>query len=163
MLIQSERPFCCLCKRRFGALRHRLFADDAHVEVEITRDICQRIVASYCNPNKQAGRTQLAALIKAIAANVPAVLSEVVSLGRTLNRWATDILAYLIGSKRQTGLPRPSTADWNTYAVQYSGSGAWPTTDPEHSWEQADSGPGYPKPDGLLNLGRFTAVCQFCD
>ena len=50
----------------------------------------------------------MARLIASISHNVPAALSEVVTLGRTLTKRAGDILAYF---------DRPGTSNWPTEAI----------------------------------------------
>jgi transposase len=48
-----------------------VFADEAHVEVEATWGIYQRIVAAYRNPDRATGKTELKKIITAISAAVP--------------------------------------------------------------------------------------------
>jgi transposase len=72
----------------------RLFADDAHVEVEATWGVYQRMVEAYREPDRAKGRALMAAVIDSISAGVPRALAEVVTLGRTLNRRSADVLAY---------------------------------------------------------------------
>jgi len=77
--------------------RHRLsavFTHEAHVEVEATWGIYQRIVAAYRNPDRAAAKTELTNVIATISAAVPTELTELITLGRTLKRRATDVLAY---------------------------------------------------------------------
>lgn len=71
-----------------------LFADDDHVHVEATWSIYQRLVAAYREPNNRKGKTMMRSLIDSISTGVPAGLTEVRQLGRTLKRRAADILAY---------------------------------------------------------------------
>ncbi|WP_092613847.1 ISL3 family transposase [Raineyella antarctica] len=71
-----------------------VFADDAHVEVEATWAVYQRIIAAYRQPSRAEGKQQMAALIEAISTGVPKVLGEVITLGRTLKRRRDDILAF---------------------------------------------------------------------
>jgi len=85
-----------------------LFADDRHVEVEATWGIYQRMVAAYREPNKAAGRRMLQAVIDALRHGVPAALIELITLGRTLNRRAADILAFF---------DRPGTSNGPTEAI----------------------------------------------
>lgn len=77
--------------------RHRLdtvFADEAHLAVEVTWAIYQDIVAAYRNPDRRAAKAALSKTIASLRRGVPAALSELVRLGRTLNRRAGDVLAY---------------------------------------------------------------------
>ena len=71
-----------------------LFADDAHVEVEATWGIYQRMIAAYRHPDRTKGRELMTKLIESVSQAVPAVLSEVITLGRTLKKRAADVLAY---------------------------------------------------------------------
>lgn len=70
------------------------FAIDEHVEVETTWAVYQRIVSAYRDPDRAAGRRELAAVIDSLHRGVPTALTELRRLGRTLNRRASDILAY---------------------------------------------------------------------
>jgi transposase len=71
-----------------------LFASDEHVEVEATWGIYQRMITAYREPDRTRGRELMNKLIKSVSHAVPAALTEVITLGRTLNKRATDILAY---------------------------------------------------------------------
>ncbi len=85
-----------------------LFAADEHVEVEATWGIYQRMVGAYRDPNPQHGRELMTALIDAVSSAVPAALSEVAKLGRTLASRAGDVLAYF---------DRPGTSNGPTEAI----------------------------------------------
>jgi transposase len=85
-----------------------VFADDQHVEVEATWEIYQSIVAAYRNPDRRAARAELARTITAISRAVPAELTELITLGRTLRRRAIDVLAYF---------DRPGTSNGPTEAI----------------------------------------------
>ncbi len=85
-----------------------LFAVDAHVEVEATWGIYQRMIAAYRNPDRRVGRTLMSALIESISEAVPAALTEVITLGRTLKKRAEDVLAYF---------DRPGTSNGPTEAI----------------------------------------------
>ena len=69
-------------------------AGDEHVEVEVTWAVYQQIVAAYRDPDRAAGRRQLRAVIDSLRRGVPAALTELRRLGRTLARRAGDVLAY---------------------------------------------------------------------
>jgi transposase len=91
--------------------RHRLtaaFTNEAHVEVEATWGIYQRVVAAYRNPDRAAGKTELAKIIATISSGVPTALTELITLGRTLSRRAVDVLAYF---------DRPGTSNGPTEAI----------------------------------------------
>lgn len=71
-----------------------LFSDDAHVEVEVTWAVYQRMVGAYRHPERRQGRRLMQQLIASLATGVPAALSELATLGRTLKKRAADVLAY---------------------------------------------------------------------
>ena len=85
-----------------------LFALDAHAEVEATWTMYQRAVAAYREPNRKKGATMMAALITTLSAGVPKVLTELITLGRTLKKRAADVLAYF---------DRPGTSNGPTEAI----------------------------------------------
>ena len=85
-----------------------LFAGDAHVEVEVTWAIYQRMVAAYRHPDRAKGRELMTTLIDSLGHGVPKALSEVVTLGRTLKQRAADVLAYF---------DRPGTSNGPTEAI----------------------------------------------
>jgi transposase len=85
-----------------------LFAVHAHVEVEATWSIYQRTVAAYREHDRNRGRAVMQALINALSNAVPKALQEVITLGRTLNKRAADILAYF---------DRPGTSNGPTEAI----------------------------------------------
>ena len=71
-----------------------VFTIDAHVEVEATWGVYQRIVAAYRDPDRAAGRRALQAVIDSLRRGVPEALVELRKLGRTLHRRVGDVLAY---------------------------------------------------------------------
>jgi len=85
-----------------------LFAGDEHVEVEATWAIYQRMITAYRQPDRNKGRELMARLIDALSHGVPAELTEVITLGRTLHRRAADVLAYF---------DRPGTSNGPTEAI----------------------------------------------
>jgi transposase len=85
-----------------------VFADARHVEVEATWGIYQRIVAAYRDTDRVAAKTELEKIIATISAGVPAELTELITLGRTLRMRATDVLAYF---------DRPGTSNGPTEAI----------------------------------------------
>ena len=97
------------------------------------------MIAAYREPDRVKGRTLMAKLIDTVSAGVPAVLREVSTLGRTLNKRAADILAYFDHPERATAPPKRSTADSSTSAAPPSGSGTSPTMSHEHCSKPADS------------------------
>jgi transposase len=87
---------------------HALFAADEHVEVEATWGIYQQMVAAYREPDRKKGRKLMQQLIESVSQGVPAALAEVITLGRTLNKRAADVLAYF---------DRPGTSNGPTEAI----------------------------------------------
>ena len=85
-----------------------LFAPDDHVEVEATWGIYQRMITAYREPDHTRGRKLMQQLIESVSHAVPTALSEIITLGRTLNKRAADILAYF---------DRPGTSNGPTEAI----------------------------------------------
>ena len=85
-----------------------LFASDAHVQVEATWRIYQRMIGAYRNPDRAAGLRSMSTLIDALSNAVPAERTELITLGRTLKRRAADVLAYFT---------RPGTSNGRTEAI----------------------------------------------
>lgn len=110
--LYSARPTLCtgadlLTDKQRSRLR-ALFAVDDHVQVEATWGIYQRMIATYREPDRARGRVLMTALIDSVSAGVPAGLSEVITLGRTLKKRADDVLAYF---------DRPDTSNGPTEAI----------------------------------------------
>jgi transposase len=85
-----------------------LFSDEAHVAVEVTWGVYQAMIAAYREPDRARGRALMAKLIESVSHGVPAALSEVTTLGRTLKKRAADVLAYF---------ERPGTSNGPTEAI----------------------------------------------
>jgi transposase len=81
---------------------------DAHVEVEATWGIYQRTIAAYREPDRAKGRQLMSRLIESVGHSVPQALSEILTLGRTLNKRLADVLAYF---------DRPGTSNGPTEAI----------------------------------------------
>jgi transposase len=86
-----------------------LFATDAHVEVEATWGLYQRMIQAYREPDRARGKDTMKQLIESVSQGVPAALSEVIRLGRTLNKRTVDVLAYF---------DRPGTSNGPTETIQ---------------------------------------------
>ena len=71
-----------------------LFAAEEHVEVEVTWGVYQRMIAAYREPDRAAGRELMRSLIESLSHDVPSVLTQLATLGRTLKKRAADVLAY---------------------------------------------------------------------
>jgi len=85
-----------------------LFANDAHVEVEATWGIYQRMIAAYREQDRRRGRELMITLIDSVSHGVPKSLTEINTLGRTLKKRAADVLAYF---------DRPGTSNVPTEAI----------------------------------------------
>lgn len=85
-----------------------LFAVDEHVQVEATWSIYQRMIGAYREPDRAKGRRLMSNLIDALGRGVPAALTELITLGRTLKKRAEDVLAYF---------DRPGTSNGPTEAI----------------------------------------------
>src|SRR5215212_5332009 len=66
----------------------RPVAVDEHVDVEATWGIYQRMIAAYREPDPARGRKLLQQRIDSVSCLVPAALTEVITLGRTLKKRA---------------------------------------------------------------------------
>jgi transposase len=71
-----------------------LFRLDEHVEVEAIWGIYQRIIAAYREPDRARGRELMHPVIESVSTGVPKLLTELITLGRTLKKRAADVLAY---------------------------------------------------------------------
>lgn len=87
---------------------NQLFAHDAHVEVEATWGIYQRMIAAYREKDRSRAREAMIKLIADVSSGVPTALVEVAKLGRTLKKRADDVLAYF---------DRPGTSNGPTEAI----------------------------------------------
>src|SRR5450755_4351286 len=74
----------------------------------LTPPIWKRMITAYRQPDRSRGRALMRQLIDSIANSVPAALSEVITLGRTLTKRAADVLAYF---------DRPGTSNGPTEAI----------------------------------------------
>ena len=70
-----------------------LFADDNHVQVEVTWGVYQHMIIAYREPDRARGRELMTTVIDALSDGVPQPLTERHTLGRTLKKRATDVLA----------------------------------------------------------------------
>ena len=95
-------------QHRFRALVGVGLGLGEHVQVEATWAIYQRMVAAYREPDRTRGKQLMTALIESVSHGVPAVLTELVTLGRTLKKRAEDVLAYF---------DRPGTSNGPTEAI----------------------------------------------
>ena len=96
-----------LTDKQTGRLR-ALFADEAHLEIEATWGIYQRMIAAYRHEDRRRGRELMVKLIESVSTGVPKALVEITKLGRTLTKRAEDVLAYF---------DRPGTSNGPTEAI----------------------------------------------
>ena len=85
-----------------------LFAVEDHVEVEATWGIYRRMIGAYRHPDRSHGSQLMQAVINDLGHDVPAPLTELRRLGRTLKHRAVDVLAYF---------DRPGTSNGPTEAI----------------------------------------------
>jgi len=97
-----------LTPRQQARLDALFVGNDDHVQLEATYGVYQQLVAAYRDPDRANGRARMEALIASISSGVPSTLREVITLGRTLKKRATDVLAYF---------DRPGTSNGPTEAL----------------------------------------------
>ena len=85
-----------------------LFAVEDHAEVEATWGIYQQMISAYRDPDRTRGAAAMRKVIDSLSRGVPAELTELITLGRTLKRRAADVLAYFT---------RPGTSNGPTEAI----------------------------------------------
>ena len=66
------------------------------------------MIAAYREPDRTRGRDMMTKLIDSLSHGVPRVLSELITLGRTLKKRAADVLAHF---------DRPGTSNGPTEAI----------------------------------------------
>ena len=99
--IPSTRPAGCLYARSClltARQQHQildLFSNDEHVALEVTWSVYQNIIDAYRSSNARGGKTLMhEEITRLTSTGMPSSLTELITLGRTLKRRATDILAY---------------------------------------------------------------------
>ncbi len=113
------------------------------MQVEATWGIYQRMIGAYREPDRARGRQLMSSLIDALRRGVPAALTELITLGRTLNKRADDVLAYFDRPGTNNGPTEAVTGGWNTSAALPSASATSPTTSPGACSKPAVSDPDY--------------------
>lgn len=86
-----------------------LFAADAHVEVEAPWGIYQRMISAYRHADRATGRALMEKLIASVSSGVPAALSEIITIGRTLKKRARGVVATS-GSSGRRSIPASARA-----------------------------------------------------
>ncbi len=66
------------------------------------------MITAYREPDRTQGRKLMEKLIDSVSVGVPSALTELITLGRTLKKRATDVLAYF---------DRPGTSNGPTEAI----------------------------------------------
>lgn len=87
-----------------------VFAAEDHLGVRVTWSVYQRIIAAYSHPDRRHGKTMMAAIIASLRSGVPAILTELAQLGRTLTAAATTSWLTSTTPAPATGRPRPSVS-----------------------------------------------------
>lgn len=85
-----------------------LFGVEDHIQVQATWSIYQAMIGAYREPDRTKGRQLMTKLITSLSHGVPAPLTELRTLGRTLTKRAEDVLAYF---------DRPGTSNGPTEAI----------------------------------------------
>jgi transposase len=83
-----------LLNTRQKARLEAVFADEAHLAVELCWGFYQRLIAAYNHPDRRRGKIMMTTIIDALRSGVPDALEELAQLGRTLWRRRADVLAY---------------------------------------------------------------------
>ena len=84
----------CIRDRQKTRLRRGLDAREEHVAVAVTYAIYQELIDAYDQPTKRHSKIAMYKLLKKIKTGVPAGLSELAQLGRSLWSRRAEILAY---------------------------------------------------------------------
>jgi len=111
------------------------------VQVEATWGIYQAMITAYREPDRTQGRELMQTLIESVNQGVPAALTEIITLGRTLKSAPRMCSPTSTDPAPATAPPKPSTDGSNTYAAPRSASATSPIT----------------SPDPLLETGGFSA------
>jgi Transposase len=101
------------------------------------------MIAAYRHPDRTKGRELMQNLIGSVSAGVPAALSEVITLGRTLKKRAVDVLAYFDRPGTSNGPTEAINGRLEHSAAPPSGSATSPTTSPDRYSRPAASGRCY--------------------
>ena len=122
-----------------------LFSNDEHVALEVTWSAYQNIIDAYRSSNARGGKTLMhEEITRLTSTSVPSSLTELTTLGRTLKRRATDILAYFDHPHTTGGPTEAINAPPRTPTrLRPRTSETSPTTSPEHSSKPEDSNPNY--------------------
>ena len=122
-----------------------LFSSDEHVALEVTWSAYQNIIDAYRSSNARGGKTLMhEEITRLTSTSVPSSLTELITLGRTLKRRATDILAYFDNPHTSNGPTEAINAPPRTPTrLRPRTCETSPTTSPERSSKPEDSNPNY--------------------
>ena len=122
-----------------------LFSSDEHVALEVTWSAYQNIIDAYRSSNARGGKTLMhEEIARLTSTSVPSSLTELITLGRTLKRRATDILAYFDHPHTSNGPTEAINAPPRTPTrLRPRTSETSPTTSPAASSKPEDSNPNY--------------------
>jgi len=101
-----KQDYCHRSRDPLDRARRTLFAVDEQVEVEATWGIYQRMIAAYRDPDRTRRRALMTSLIESVGQGVPAALTEIRRLGRTLTQRAAHVLTST-GPAPTTDQPKP--------------------------------------------------------
>jgi transposase len=101
------------------------------------------MVAAYRHADDRQGRQLMESLIASLTTGVPAVLTEVATIGRTLKKRSANVLAYFDRPGTSNGPTEVINGRLEHLAAPPSAYGTSPTTSPDHSSRPEDSDPGY--------------------
>ncbi len=88
-----------------------LFADDRHVDIDVTWSAYQPMITAYCAGRRAVGTKIMTGLIASIGHAVATSLVEVAKLGRILTKPGDDVLAFFsTGPAPATALPKRSVS-----------------------------------------------------
>jgi transposase len=84
-----------------------VFADEAHLAVQLAWSVYQRIIAAYAQPDRRRSKTMMTTIIDSLRHGVPATLEELAQLGRTLHRrpltcWPTSTTTPPMGPPKRS-------------------------------------------------------------
>jgi len=104
------------------------------------------MIAAYREPDRARGRELMVELIESLSQGVPAALTEVITLSRTLTKRTADVLAYIDRPGTCNGPTEAvARADSNTSAAPPSASATSPTTSPGPCSKPVASGAATPR------------------
>ena len=83
-----------LTETQTARLRSVFAAADAHIAVQVTHSVYQRLIDAYACPRRRDGKIAMYKLLRSIRTAVPKCLPELAQLGRSLWKRHREICAY---------------------------------------------------------------------